>query len=202
MIIIRKISTIFKIVILIGLVIFFLRFVLGGPEDDWICVNEKWIKHGVPSAPIPAQPCSDFDKNWPKMLAGIVAGYVIIVFGASRFIIPHFGFGSDPVPEKIPDSMLEKIDELKIKANGSKENFLELTYNYLGNKYHSERFNTVFKFHYMFKNLDDIWGRIGFIPCNQSNFLLKTFLVKSGFFREDEIRPRYAFLNFVPHQIY
>ncbi|GAI36174.1 unnamed protein product, partial [marine sediment metagenome] len=94
MTIIKKILTIFKIIILIGLVIFFLRFVLGGPEDDWICVNEEWVKHGVPSAPMPIQPCSDFDKNWPKTLTGVVVGYIIIVFGASRFFIPHLGFWS------------------------------------------------------------------------------------------------------------
>jgi len=35
----------------------FLRFVIGGSEDDWICVDGEWVKHGVPSVPMPIKPC-------------------------------------------------------------------------------------------------------------------------------------------------
>ena len=38
---------------------FFLRFVVGGPEDDWICVDSQWVKHGNPSAPMPTKPCGE-----------------------------------------------------------------------------------------------------------------------------------------------
>ncbi|MFC1727181.1 hypothetical protein ACFL0Y_01535 [Patescibacteria group bacterium] len=44
------------------LVIFFLRFVIGGSEDDWLCVDGQWVKHGVPSAPKPAEGCGDQEK--------------------------------------------------------------------------------------------------------------------------------------------
>jgi hypothetical protein len=27
------------------------------PEDTWLCENGKWIKHGVPSAPMPTKSC-------------------------------------------------------------------------------------------------------------------------------------------------
>jgi len=40
-----------KKIIIAGLIIgiiFFIRFVLGGPEDSWICENGKWVKHGQP----------------------------------------------------------------------------------------------------------------------------------------------------------
>lgn len=33
------------------------RFVIGGPEDDWICVEGKWVKHGNPSALQPTAGC-------------------------------------------------------------------------------------------------------------------------------------------------
>ncbi len=36
---------------------FFIRFVIGGPEDNWICRQGQWVKHGVPSAPMPSEPC-------------------------------------------------------------------------------------------------------------------------------------------------
>lgn len=35
----------------------FLRMVVGGGEDTWICVEGEWVKHGVPSAPKPETPC-------------------------------------------------------------------------------------------------------------------------------------------------
>lgn len=37
----------------------FIRFVMGGPEDDWICVEGQWVKHGSPLAPIPEVGCSN-----------------------------------------------------------------------------------------------------------------------------------------------
>jgi len=34
------------------------RFLLGGNEDNWICENNQWIKHGNPSAPMPQAKCN------------------------------------------------------------------------------------------------------------------------------------------------
>jgi hypothetical protein len=36
-----------------------LRFIIGGPEDTWICVGGGGIKHGAPSAPMPTEPCGE-----------------------------------------------------------------------------------------------------------------------------------------------
>jgi hypothetical protein len=33
------------------------RFILGGPEDSWICSNGAWVKHGNPSASMPTSGC-------------------------------------------------------------------------------------------------------------------------------------------------
>jgi len=35
-----------------------IRFFAGGPEDDWICVNGQWVKHGNPSSEKPTTGCS------------------------------------------------------------------------------------------------------------------------------------------------
>lgn len=48
--------------IIIAGVIFVLRFVIGGPEDDWICVKGEWVKHGNPSAPQPTGSCSKINR--------------------------------------------------------------------------------------------------------------------------------------------
>ena len=37
----------------------FVRFVIGGPEDDWICVEGEWVKHGAPFAPMPEEECDN-----------------------------------------------------------------------------------------------------------------------------------------------
>lgn len=54
----KKISKIIIILILIIAVWFILRFVIGGSEDTWMCVEGEWVKHGVPSAPKPTEPCN------------------------------------------------------------------------------------------------------------------------------------------------
>jgi eight-cysteine-cluster-containing protein len=51
-----------KIIIIFGILILtwvFIKFVIGGPEDDWICVDGKWIEHGVPAAPKPTSGCGN-----------------------------------------------------------------------------------------------------------------------------------------------
>jgi len=54
----RKTILIICLVVLIAAaVVFYLRFVVGGPEDDWICEDGKWVKHGAPSAPKPTSGC-------------------------------------------------------------------------------------------------------------------------------------------------
>lgn len=46
----------FGLVVLIALMLT-IRFILGGPEDNWICQNNVWVKHGHPSGPEPTTPC-------------------------------------------------------------------------------------------------------------------------------------------------
>ncbi|MDD5032260.1 MAG: GerMN domain-containing protein [Patescibacteria group bacterium] len=58
----RKTLIILGIIILVLAIIFSLRFIIGGPEDDWICSGGEWVKHGEPSAPKPAGPCGDGKK--------------------------------------------------------------------------------------------------------------------------------------------
>jgi uncharacterized membrane protein len=41
----------FSVILLIGV----LRVISG--EDDWMCQNGQWVKHGQPSAPKPEKPC-------------------------------------------------------------------------------------------------------------------------------------------------
>lgn len=125
--------------------------------------------------------------------------YFLIVFLLSRMVVPHLGFIDDKIPEIIPDSMAKKVDELKNLA-GNPEKFLKLDYDYIGSKYKTGRINTFLKLGLLFKNIDEIWQREGYIPCHQSNLLLKIFLVRSGFFKDEEIKRKHTVLNFCLHQ--
>lgn len=56
------------LVVIIGLsAIFIARFLFGGDEDTWICVNNQWVKHGNPKASMPQVGCSEAKSNWQKI---------------------------------------------------------------------------------------------------------------------------------------
>lgn len=135
----------------------------------------------------------------------IIISYLLIVFGLSRLVIPHLGFEKDALPENIPVEWQKEIEFLKIKANNAEE-FLSLTYNYLGQKYSYQsrpffrRFKIFPNFQTLFISLNDLYQRRGFMHCTQLNFLLRLFLVKSGFFKEEDIKLKYIFVNFFIHQ--
>lgn len=41
-----------------------LRFFLGGSEDEWVCENGEWVKHGEPSGKMPSEGCGPaFDES-------------------------------------------------------------------------------------------------------------------------------------------
>jgi hypothetical protein len=54
----KKIYIVGIVVLVLFVTLFAVRF-LSGSEDDWICVNGQWVKHGVPSAPRPTSGCGE-----------------------------------------------------------------------------------------------------------------------------------------------
>lgn len=118
-----------------------------------------------------------------EIFAWILIIYLFFVFLLSRLVIPHLGFFETEIPDALPNSMVDKIEELK-KASNSPKDLLDKAYEYLGTRYHSGRLKTITCFSYLFLPLEKIWEKEGYIPCAQSSFLLKIFLVKSGFFKK------------------
>lgn len=51
----KKPLIIIAVIVVLMIVWLFIR----GPEDTWLCVDGEWVKHGVPSAPKPDEPCGD-----------------------------------------------------------------------------------------------------------------------------------------------
>ena len=53
------------IIIIVVIAVLFIWLLIRGPEDTWICVDGEWVKHGVPSAPMPEGQCSQLDNFNP-----------------------------------------------------------------------------------------------------------------------------------------
>jgi hypothetical protein len=51
----KKKGLFFLLILLVAWLL--VRFVIGGSEDSWICVNGQWVEHGYPSAPMPEVGC-------------------------------------------------------------------------------------------------------------------------------------------------
>ena len=50
------------LVIILMVVLAILLIKILSQEDDWICVDNDWIKHGYPYAPKPIEPCGTIDS--------------------------------------------------------------------------------------------------------------------------------------------
>ena len=59
----KNILLIILIILIIIAVAAYVRFVIGGDEDTWLCVDGEWVKHGSPSAPMPTSGCGDTNVN-------------------------------------------------------------------------------------------------------------------------------------------
>lgn len=129
----------------------------------------------------------------------IIAFWFVFNFIILRLVAPHMGFGASVLPKDIPDDMQAEIDKLRNKSSGPKD-FLQLSYEYLGSIFISDRLNTITKFHYLFLTLAEAWKKKGYIPCNQSSRIMRIFLIKSGFFTDNDIRRKHSFANLVIHQ--
>jgi putative hemolysin len=54
-----KLAIIMTILAFVIIGIFGVRFFIGGSEDNWICQNNTWVKHGNPSNQPPTTGCGE-----------------------------------------------------------------------------------------------------------------------------------------------
>jgi len=59
------------LILLAGASFLALRFFLGGEEDTWLCVNNQWVKHGNPAAPMPTEGCGT-TQNKPSVCIQVI----------------------------------------------------------------------------------------------------------------------------------
>ncbi|MBU4370084.1 GerMN domain-containing protein [Patescibacteria group bacterium] len=55
----KKILTIIIIMVVVGAFLLIIR----GSEDTWLCQDGQWVKHGMPSGPMPLSGCGDDEIN-------------------------------------------------------------------------------------------------------------------------------------------
>lgn len=109
-------------------------------------------------------------------------------------------FFKTPIPEKLPIEMDRIVDDLKKSA--SKEECLKRVYDLLSNRYQGARVQTYLKFPAIFKkDINLIWSQKGFLHCTNINYVTRTLLVKSGFFKEEDIILKWTLIWYIsPHQ--
>jgi len=131
------------------------------------------------------------------LILGVILAYFFFIFVLLRLIIPYLGFNSPIVPQNIPQDFLKVIADFNKKSKTDKE-YLYNAYSYITERYHEARLKTIINWNYSFKNVFS--HKSGYIPWNIHNFLLKVMLVKSGRFKEEDVKTQIVFFNFFIHQ--
>lgn len=114
-------------------------------------------------------------------------------------MIPHF-FTREPIG-KITNPDLQRAIK-QVKQVSSKEEALKRAFALVVNRYRGYRFHTYLLFWKALEtNPNKLWERTGFMHCTHQNFLLRTLLVKSGWFSEEDIHVGYSLIWYIsPHQ--
>lgn len=93
-----------KILTFIGLIILALVFIVGvirlvSGEDNWICQNGEWVKHGMPSAPQPTGTCGEVKKKLFKVTK-VIDGDTIEIEGGQK--VRYIGMDTAEMDDKNP----------------------------------------------------------------------------------------------------
>jgi len=87
------------------LFVLFLRI----PEDDWICVDGQWVKHGAPLTPSPDKPC--LGKKIENFQDCVKSGYPVAESYPRQCRTPQGQVFAEDIGNEI-----EKIDLLKVDS--------------------------------------------------------------------------------------
>ncbi len=89
-----------------------------------------------------------------------------------------------------------------LKKSKSKEECLRKAYQILCKKYKGYRLLTYIRFMDLFDDdVGRLWKKSDFLHCDMMNYLLRILLIKSGKFKEPEIKPVLTEIwGFSPHQ--
>lgn len=127
----------------------------------------------------------------------IVFLYLLFVWVLLRLVVPYMGFKKTPITDSLPEHLKVAIEEVKTNSQTQRD-ALQHAYAYIVQRYHGNRVRTVLNFWRAFGTYEN--KSPGFLPCNMQNQLLRTILVKSGYFNDADITIRHTPLNLFIHQ--
>ena len=112
----------------------------------------------------------------------------------------YYLFGKTPLPSNLSKEIQDVL--LALDTIKDKESYLKAAYKVITEKYQGGRIKTVSRLFDLFSNsLQSVWNRTGFLHCTNQNYLLSLLLVKSGRFKEEDIKPKWTLMWMVsPHQ--
>ena len=114
------------------------------------------------------------------------------------------GFVKYPLPTQIPSEIQAVIAQLEQKSQDQKS-YLAVVYDFIlqknNNQWQHTRFKAGTQLYKLFKkDLAEIWNAQGFVYCQSINLLMRVMLAGSKFFKDEDVRVKHTFLNFVLHQ--
>lgn len=109
-------------------------------------------------------------------------------------------FSKTHIPDVLPHEMQVAVDDLK--KSSDKEECLKKAYEILNRKYRGYRVKTYIRLFDLFTtDIEKLWNTKGFLHCTNINYVMRTLLIKSGYFQESDIRLRWTPIWYVsPHQ--
>lgn len=115
------------------------------------------------------------------------------------YTIPNF-FKKEVIPDITNLNLIAAIDT--VRKSSSKKEALDKAYQQIISRYRGYRFLTYTLFWRIFEaDPNKLWNRRKFLHCTQQNYLLRTLLVKSGWFTENDIKLGFSLVwYFSPHQ--
>ena len=129
----------------------------------------------------------------------LLLSYIALVVLVSLFVVPFMGFKKHYPPENVPDDMEKTIKELEQKSPAAMT-YLTSAFSFVRSRWHSERLRTIIRFPLIFrKDIYEIWNSPGYAHCTTINFVLYVLLVKSKFFKKEDVKFRETFFNMVLH---
>ena len=107
-----------------------------------------------------------------------------------------------PFTHKIPKTIPEEMQAVvrRLKKTKSKEACLRMASEVLVRKYRGCLLYTYLNFLDLFAEVPKLWEKTGCLHCTNFGYLLRILLVKSGWFRQEDITDKWTLIWYIsPH---
>ena len=114
-------------------------------------------------------------------------------------VIPNL-FYKKSLPESVPKELQNAVS--KVKRAKTRREALKIAYKIITSKYFGAVVPTYTKFTRLFGwDIKSVWKEKGYMHCTKHNYIMRFLLVKSGWFKERDIKQKVIRLCYAsPHQ--